>query len=133
MDIADKLYALALEAEKNAYAPYSGFHVGAAILADNLQIYTGCNVENVSFPCGTCAETGAISSMVAHGAKKILEILIVANGEELIYPCGVCLQRIAEFSDERTIIRLANFSGIQKTLTLQELLPYKFNSKELKK
>ena len=133
MDITDKLYTSALEARNNAYAPYSKFNVGAAILADNLQIYKGCNVENISFPCGACAETGAISSMVVHGAKKILEILIVADSTELIVPCGVCLQRIAEFSDEKTIIHLANLSGIKKTLSLQEVLPYKFKSKELKK
>ena len=133
MDISNKLLLSALEARKKAYAPYSNFMVGASLLADNQQIYSGCNVENISFPCGTCAETGAISSMISGGGKKILEILIIADSTQLITPCGACLQRIAEFSDSNTKIHLANLSGIQQTLKLQEMLPYGFNSEELKK
>ena len=133
MDISNKLYLSALEIRKNAYAPYSNFMVGASLLADNQKIYNGCNVENISFPCGTCAEAGAIASMISGGGKKILEILIIADSKKLITPCGACLQRIAEFSDNNTIIHLANLSGIQQTLRLQEMLPYGFNSEELKK
>ena len=133
MDISNKLYLSALKIRKNAYAPYSNFMVGASLLADNQQIYNGCNVENISFPCGTCAEAGAIASMISDGGKKILEILIIADSKKLITPCGACLQRIAEFSDNNTIIHLANLSWIQQTLRLQEMLPYGFNSEELKK
>lgn len=133
MDIANKLFSNAKKARNNAYSPYSGFSVGAAIYADNLNIYTGCNVENVSLPCGTCAEAGAISAMISDGAKQILEILIVADSKQLITPCGVCLQRIAEFSNEQTIIHLANLNGIQKSLSLKDLLPYGFVAEELKK
>ena len=130
MDIANKLFSKAQKSRQNAYAPYSKFKVGAAIYSDDLQIYTGCNVENVSYPCGTCAEAGAISAMIASGGKHIIEILIIADGTQLITPCGACLQRISEFSNEETLIHLANSNGIQKTLNIQDLLPYQFNEKD---
>ena len=133
MDIANKLFSSAQNARKRAYAPYSGFSVGAAIYADDSNIYTGCNVENSSFPCGTCAETGAISSMIAGGAQRILEILIFADSKQLTPPCGACLQRITEFATNQTIIHLANLNGIQKSLPLKEFLPYGFVAEELKK
>ena len=133
MNINNKLFTTALEANFKAYAPYSGFKVGAAIYADNLQIYSGCNVENISFPCGTCAEAGAIAAMINGGAKKIIEILIVADSRSLIKPCGACLQRIAEFATPETIVHLANFKGIQKSLPLQQLLPELFSAEELLK
>ena len=133
MNINNKLFTTALEASHKAYAPYSKFKVGAAIYADNLQIYSGCNVENISFPCGSCAETGAIAAMINGGAKKIIEILIVADSHSLIKPCGACLQRIAEFATPETLIHLANLKGIQKTLSLKQLLPENFVAEELKK
>ena len=108
MEIKDKLLQEANKAKNNAYAPYSNYKVGASILSESGKIYSSCNVENISFPCGTCAEAGAIASMVAGGDKKISTILIVAEAKELVYPCGACLQRIAEFSDENTIIYLAD-------------------------
>ena len=133
MNIVNDLFLSAKSIRKQAYAPYSGFQVGAAILSDNSQIYTGCNVENVSFPCGTCAEAGAIASMIAGGGKKILQILVLADSQNLITPCGACLQRIAEFATTETIIHLANLQGIQKSLSLKDLLPYGFVAEELKK
>lgn len=133
MDIANKLFSIAQNSCKNAYAPYSQFKVGAAVFADDLQIYTGCNVENISYPCGTCAEAGAIAEMIAKGATKILEILIYAESAELITPCGACLQRIAEFSNDKTLIHLANKKGIQQTLGLQDLMPHRFAAKEVQK
>ena len=133
MDIANKLFSVALKTRQNAYAPYSHFQVGAAVYCDDLQIYAGCNVENISFPCGICAESAAIGTMISHGAKKIMEILIVADSKQLITPCGACLQHITEFSDSQTIIHLANLKGIQKSLPLKELLPYGFAASELKK
>ena len=133
MNIVNDLFLSAKSVRKQAYAPYSGFQVGAAILSDNSQIYTGCNVENVSFPCGTCAEAGAIASMIAGGGKKILQILVLADSPNLITPCGACLQRIAEFATAETIIHLADLQGIQKSLPLKDLLPYGFVAEELKK
>ena len=126
MNTSQKLLDLAKSAALNAYAPYSKFHVGACILTDSQNFYCGCNVENISFPVGSCAETGAISAMIAGGDKKIKEILIYASSKELIYPCGACRQRIAEFSDSDTLIYLADDSGIKQTYTISELLPHIF-------
>ncbi len=126
MDILQELYEQALTARSNAYAPYSGYKVGAAIYTKNKNIYASCNVENVSFPCGTCAEAGAIAAMIAGGDKEIEAILVVADGKNLVYPCGACLQRIAEFSSEKTKIYLADLEKVCKIYTLNELLPYGF-------
>ena len=127
MNNTQKLFSLAAEAAKNAYRPYSGFAVGAAIAADDGRFYAGCNVENVSFPVGTCAEAGAIAAMFAGGGRKIEEILIFADCQKLISPCGACRQRIAEFAAPETLVHLANLSGIQKSYTIAELLPCSFS------
>ena len=127
-----ELFEKALLVRKNAYAPYSKFYVGVALRTVSGQIYTGCNVENVSYPCGTCAEAGAIAAMHAAGEKLIKEILVVADGSDLIKPCGACLQRILEFSDENTKVLLADLSGIKQELTMADLLPLSFDAKELR-
>lgn len=132
MAIKEQLFALAAEVKARAYVPYSKYKVGAAIYAESGNIYTGCNVENISYPCGTCAEAGAIASMVSGGDNKIREILVTSDGAELVYPCGACLQRIAEFADEQTKIHLADKEGICHTYLLNDLLPHNFIAKELK-
>ena len=121
-----KLFNLAQESAKKAYAPYSKFNVGAAILSKRGHFYQGCNVENVSYPVGTCAEESAIAAMVCNGEQHIEEILIFADSSQLITPCGACRQRIAEFASRTTKIHLANSAGIQKTMTIDELLPSSF-------
>ena len=126
MNNATKLFNLASSAAANAYAPYSKFCVGAAILSSSGNFYSGCNVENISYPVGTCAEAGAIAAMINGGDNKIVEILIYADSKALISPCGACRQRIAEFASADTKIHLADKSGIQKTFTLEELLPHNF-------
>lgn len=131
MNVSDTLYAAALEAFKNAYAPYSKFNVGAAVLSASGKVYAGCNVENVSYPCGTCAEQSALSAMVSAGETTVAEILILAGGNELISPCGACLQRIKELALPNIKIHLADLNGIQQTLTMGELLPHAFTAKEL--
>ena len=131
MEISKQLYEKAKTARQNAYAPYSKYFVGAAIYSAGGNIYASCNVENISFPCGTCAEAGAIAAMIAGGDKKIQAILIVSAGKDLVYPCGACLQRIAEFSDENSLIYLADEKEIRKTYRLAELLPHNFKAKEL--
>ena len=132
-DITHSLYQKALAVRLNAYAPYSKYKVGAAIYTKNKKIYTGCNVENISFPCGTCAEAGAIAAMVAAGDSKIKALLVVSSGKDLVYPCGACLQRIAEFGDDDTVIYLANTKKICEKHTLQELLPYNFKEENIGK
>ena len=93
MNNQQKLLSMAQTAASNAYCPYSHFAVGAAIESEDGKFYAGCNVENVSYPVGTCAETGAISAMIAGGSKRISAILIYADSKTLISPCGACRQR----------------------------------------
>ena len=126
------LFNIALKARDGAYAPYSNFKVGAAILSATLKTYEGCNVENVSYPCGTCAEAGAIAAMNVNGDRLIKDIVVVADSKNLISPCGACLQRIFEFSDENTMVHLADLTGIKKSYKISELLPAAFDEKELK-
>lgn len=129
----NQLFNLAVKARNNAYTPYSEFAVGAAVLSRDGKFYGGCNVENVSYPCGTCAEAGAIAAMVCGGSDKIAKILIIADAPQLITPCGACLQRIMEFSDSQTEVLLASPDGIKQRLTVSELLPHNFDNRELRK
>lgn len=126
MNNQQKLLSLARAAAANAYCPYSRFAVGAAIESDDGRFYAGCNVENISYPVGTCAEAGAIAAMIAGGSKKIAAILIYADSQSLISPCGACRQRIAEFGDENTPVYLAGKDGIMSQSTAGELLPAGF-------
>lgn len=132
MKMKEKMLQKAISARNNAYAPYSKFYVGASILTENQNIFSSCNVENVSYPCGTCAEAGAIATMISNGDKKIVEILITSTGKDLVYPCGACLQRISEFSNPETLIHLADSNKICKTYKLKDLIPYQFNATELR-
>ena len=129
MDSISKLFDLAKQIRLNAYAPYSKFKVGAAILTTNGHIYTGCNVENASYPCGTCAEAGAIAAMIAGGDREIAQILIIAD-TECILPCGNCLQKIAEFGNADTLIHSADTTKIVKTQRFADILPQAFVLKE---
>jgi len=126
------LFEKALEVRAYAYAPYSGFKVGAAVLSSKEKIFVGANVENVSYPCGTCAEEAAIASMIAGGNDEISDIVIVADSKNLIAPCGACLQRILEFSGKKTMVHLANLQGIQCSYSIEELMPFAFHE-DLKK
>ena len=127
-----KLLAAAKLARTRAYAPYSKFKVGAAILADDGAVYAGGNVENAAYPNGVCAETSAISAMVLGGARKIREIAVVAGGPKLVSPCGGCRQRIAEFADPETPVHICGPDGLKKTLTIAELLPESFGKRNLR-
>src|SRR3954453_22609442 len=90
------LLEIALAARANAHAPYSGFKVGAAIRCPDGSSFAGCNVENVAYPQGTCAEAGAIAAMVAAGRTAIAEVWVVAEGPQTVTPCGGCRQKLAE-------------------------------------
>jgi len=127
-----KLLSAAKHARTRAYAPYSKFKVGAAILADDGAVYAGGNVENAAYPNGVCAETSAISAMVLGGGKKIKEIAVVAGGPKLVSPCGGCRQRIAEFADPETPVHICGPDGLKKTLTIAELLPESFGKRNLR-
>lgn len=116
-----------------AYAPYSKFRVGAALLVKSGKIYTGCNIENAAYPATCCAERVAIFSAIASGEKEFIELAVVADSPEPITPCGICRQVMGEFFEKETIIHMANMKSNKMSLTLQELLPFSFNSKQLNK
>jgi cytidine deaminase len=125
------LFDAAKAAFDNAYAPYSKFKVGAAILTPEGEIYSGCNVENAAYPQGACAETGAIAAMARAGRRRIAEILVVGDGEGLCTPCGGCRQRIREFAEPDTPIHIAGLQGVRASFTLEELLPHSFGPEHL--
>ena len=117
----------------NAHAPYSGFRVGAALRAGSGRIYTGCNVENASYPEGTCAETGALAALVAAGETEITEAAIIADSSTPITPCGGCRQRLAEFGTGEMPVHMATLEGHVETMTLAALLPGAFSSQQFRK
>lgn len=121
------LVLAARQSQANAYAPYSKFKVGAAIHADNGNVYSCCNVENAAYPLGQCAEAGAIGRMIADGAKKIRSIVIVGPNEEFCFPCGGCRQKIAEFASSETEVHLVTHSDEMHSTTIGKLLPNAFN------
>ena len=119
------------EAMSKAYVPYSNYPVGALIVTDNGNSYSGCNVENASYPLGNCAEASAIASMVISGEKKIKTIYVMTKNDEGGIPCGGCRQRIREFSDENTQIMMCSPDGVQQRINLSELLPNSFGPEHL--
>ncbi len=121
-----ELFKAAREARENAYAPYSHFKVGAAILTPEGEIFSGCNVENAAYPEGACAEAGAIAAMARAGRRRIAEILVIGDGKGLCTPCGGCRQRIREFAEAATRIHVAGLGGVRASFTLDELLPHAF-------
>ena len=122
------LLEAATKVRENAYAPYSHFKVGAAIRATSGQIYTGCNVENVAYPEGTCAEAGAIAAMVAAGETRIIEVLVIADSPAPVPPCGGCRQKLAEFAAPETPVTLATTDGKTQLTTVAALLPGVFSA-----
>ncbi len=115
-----------------AYAPYSKFNVGSAILDENDNIYIGCNVENAAYPSGSCAEEQAIGNMIVNGGRKIKQIVVIGLSNELLTPCGACRQRIREFCDKDTVIHICHIEkGLQKSFHLEELLSYSFGPENL--
>ena len=116
----------AARVRQNAYAPYSQFKVGAALRTVSGKVYVGCNVENVAYPEGTCAEAGAIAAMVAGGETRFVEAAVIAESPEPIPPCGGCRQKLAEFAEENARITMATTGGIETDLAVAELLPGAF-------
>lgn len=125
------LFEAARAAQTQAYAPYSGFAVGAALRDTEGRIHAGCNVENAAYPVGTCAEAGAISAMMAGGGRRIAALLVLGPGPGLVTPCGACRQRIREFAAPETPILVADADGIRARFTLGVLLPDSFGPENL--
>ncbi|MBT5573880.1 cytidine deaminase [Alphaproteobacteria bacterium] len=129
--IDQRLCKAAISARHNAYAPYSKFKVGAAILDEFDNIHLGVNVENAAYPQGSCAEAGAISAMIAAGGQQIKVIAVSGAGVELCTPCGGCRQRIREFANPQTEILICNELAFARRFLLEELLPASFGPDNL--
>ncbi len=121
----------ALKVRENAHAPYSNFKVGAAIRSGSGAVFSGCNVENVAYPEGTCAEAGAIAAMVAAGEKELTEVYVVADSPVPVTPCGGCRQKLAEFGKGDVVVTMATVKGAEATLTISQLLPGAFDAAQM--
>ena len=130
-EIEQRLLQAALSAREKAYAPYSHFHVGAAVLDELGHVHSGCNVENAAYPEGTCAEAGAISAMVRAGGRKILAAMVVGEAAQPVTPCGGCRQKLREFAAADTPIHTATPQGVNGRFTLAQLLPASFGPDHL--
>ncbi|YBV95575.1 cytidine deaminase [Phyllobacteriaceae bacterium JZ32] len=126
--MSQDLFDAACAAMQKCHAPYSKFPVGAALRTRDGRIYSGCNIEVVSFPEGWCAETTALSHFVMGGGGEISEILVVAEKLEKCPPCGGCRQRLAEFAGPETPLHLCNNEGVVETVRLGDLLPHGFKT-----
>lgn len=128
----DKLILAAIEARDKAYAPYSNFKVGAAILCEDDKIFSGCNVENASFGATNCAERTAIFKAVSEGYTKIKAVAVIGDPNAFTYPCGICRQVIAEFAEDGNVkIIIIKNKDEFIVQTLDEILPGIFSKKDL--
>ncbi|WP_272833943.1 cytidine deaminase [Paracoccus fistulariae] len=123
----------ARDVREAAYAPYSRFKVGAAIRGASGAVYRGCNVENVAYPEGTCAEAGAIAAMVAAGETTLVEVAVIADSPSPVPPCGGCRQKLAEFGAGDTPVTLATTGGALLETTIGQLLPGRFDQDHMSK
>jgi homotetrameric cytidine deaminase len=125
------LVAMARDAARNAYAPYSNFPVGAAVRTTDGRRFAGANVENAAYPQGQCAEASAIGALATGGGGQIAEVVVAAPSEELCTPCGGCRQRLREFAALDVPIHLVGYYRVRRTTSLAELLPLSFGPEHL--
>jgi cytidine deaminase len=130
--VTQQLWHAARAAHAKAYAPYSRYSVGAAILDEHGVIHTGCNIENASYPQGWCAEASALSALVMSGARRARGVLVVGTGGVWITPCGGCRQKLREFCDPDSTIVSANLEAIGPVYSMEQLLPHSFGPDHLK-
>lgn len=127
----DRLIAAATAARGNAYAPYSRYNVGAALLAEDNRIYPGANVENAAYPQGSCAEACAIGHMVLGGQRRLKAVAVIGSGPDVCTPCGGCRQRLFEFGTVETPVVLCRADGSHVISSIGALLPMAFGPSEL--
>jgi cytidine deaminase len=130
-DLMAQLVAAARLARERAYAPYSRFAVGAALLDDQGRIHAGCNVENAAYPLGQCAEASAIAQLVLAGGRRILAAVVVGVAAQPVTPCGGCRQRLREFASPDLPIWVADLQTVRGRYTLGGLLPASFGPEHL--
>ena len=126
----EKLVRAAYQAKEFSYAPYSNFHVGAALLGESGRVYLGCNIENAAFSPTNCAERTAVFKAVSEGERKFKAIALAGDKEEYLTPCGVCRQVMREFAPDLEVVCL-NGAGEATVFTLPDLLPYSFGPESL--
>lgn len=129
--LMDRLVAAARRARERAYAPYSRFAVGAALLDEQGHIHAGCNIENAAYPQGQCAEATAIGHLVLAGGTRILAAAVVGVADEPVTPCGGCRQRLREFAADDLPIWTADLRLVSGRFTLGQLLPSSFGPQHL--
>jgi homotetrameric cytidine deaminase len=127
----EELVERARHAMRNAYAPYSGFAVGAAVRSRSGAVHVGANVENAAYPQGQCAEASALGAMVSAGERELIAVAVIADGDALVTPCGGCRQRLRELGSPATPVHLCGPEGVRHTVTLGELLPLSFGPSHL--
>jgi|GEM_PF-18225 len=127
------LLEAATAVRERAYAPYSRFKVGAALRSTTGAVHVGCNVENVAYPEGTCAEAGAIAAMIAAGDTRIAEVCVIADSPDPVPPCGGCRQKIAEFAGQEVRVTLCTTDGKAKVMTVADLLPGVFTAAHMER
>lgn len=127
----EQLLLAARRAQARAYAPYSHFAVGAAVLDDQGRIHAGCNVENAAYPEGLCAEAGAFSAMVLAGGRRVRALAVVGDGAALVTPCGGCRQKLREFGAPDTPVLVGDRVQLRARFTLAQLLPDSFGPEVL--
>ncbi len=128
-EIVERLVAAAVEVRARAWAPYSGFKVGAAVLVEDGRIFVGCNVENASYGLSVCAERNAVAAAIAAGAAPLAGLVVVTDRDPPVTPCGACRQVLLEFGDLPVVA--ASVSGTRRHLTVAGLLPDAFGSGDL--
>jgi cytidine deaminase len=129
--MVDEMLRSARDLLPRAYAPYSGFHVGAALLDGDAAIRTGVNIENASYPLSVCAERNAVGSMIASGERRILAVAVATDAPAPTPPCGGCRQVLWEFGDADTPIVAEGAEGIRSRWRLGDLLPHAFGPDDL--
>lgn len=125
-DVMQRLVEAARAARERAYAPYSRFAVGAAVLDEHGHIHAGCNVENAAYPQGLCAEAGALAHLVLAGGRRVLAAAVVGDASSPVTPCGGCRQRLREFAADDAPVWVADLSSVRARFKLGELLPSSF-------
>lgn len=129
---ADALIAAARAARKQAYAPYSQFAVGAAVLDDAGRIHAGCNAENAAYPQGWCAEASALAAMVMAGGRRVIAVAVCGDAPEPVTPCGGCRQKLREFAADDCPVIVCDLATVTARFTLGQLLPASFGPHHLK-